>query len=83
MEYKWIKPTESLPPLVLDSDVWQVSHNVLICTDSLSGNYRYEIAFCMHSADKTVWSDPISGYVIRNENVRYWREIEPAPRTDD
>ena len=82
MENKWRKPTELLPHLTSDGDEWQISHSVLICTDSLSENYRYEVAFCMHNADGTIWMCP-GGVVIGNEHVRYWREIEPAPQTDD
>lgn len=83
MEYKWRKTTELLPSLTSEGNDWQFSHNVLICTNSLSDNYYYQVAFCKHKADKTVWVNPISGYVIRDEDVRYWREIEPAPDTDD
>lgn len=83
MENKWRKPSELLPPFVLHDNDWDESDMVLICTSNPSQLYHYQVAYCLHNADRTAWINPVNGMAIQNSEVCYWREIEPAPDTDD
>lgn len=83
MENKWRKPTELLPPLTFFDEGWYESELVLICTNNSSRLYKYQIAYYLRHENRGVWVNPVNGMVTQSNDVRYWREIEPAPNTDD